>query len=98
MGINDSGARLFDISTNDVLSPEYREHVVGGKVEPLMNADAVIKMIRSSDTSHARELWRKYRKALAKLRRVGEGRSPEKLRSTALMRAMQQSGVEISGV
>ncbi|TPJ72444.1 hypothetical protein [Mesorhizobium sp. B2-6-2] len=98
MAVNDSAARLFDISANDVLSPEYREHAIDGKAEAVTNADGVIEMIRSSDSPHARELWRKYRKALVELRKTKERLLPEKLRSAALIRAMQQSGVEIQAI
>lgn len=88
-------ATIIDITDNDRLEPKVMSHPIEGQQTDLLNADAVIALMKSADTPEARELWQNYRKARIQLKRSAYGLTGEKLRSAALLKAMQQAGMNI---
>ncbi|QRM39462.1 hypothetical protein F3X89_17355 [Rhizobium rhizogenes] len=90
-----NSADIVDISGNE-LNPQLATAMMDGKQESFMNADMIISLAKESQTPVTRELWRKYRKALARHKSKLGGRGSEKLRADALLEAMRQMNLPLA--
>lgn len=84
-----------NISEDEGLDPQIMVASVDGEPTEVMNADAVIKLMREAKTPQARELWLSYRKAKIDLKRRRHSLSGGKLRSEALLAAMRKTGLNV---
>ena len=92
---NDASGVTVSISEDERLDPQVTVASVDGEPTELLNADAVIKLMREAKTPEARELWLAYRRAKIDLKRRRHSLSGSKLRSEALMTAMRKTGLNL---
>jgi hypothetical protein len=93
-----AAANVIALAADDDLSPESMVMELDGKPEQMLNADAVIALMRRGDTPEARAMYRSYRKVKTRLKHQFPELDDTELRGRAVLDAFRDAGFRITNL
>lgn len=93
-----AAANVIAFAADADLSPESMIMELDGKPEQMLNADAVIALMRRGDTPEARAMYRSYRKVKTRLKRQFPDLEDAGLRDRAVLDALRDAGFRITNL